>query len=95
MPLFWEEKAHNWNVNGVSNVLLGSSLNLFGDVQFRTTDRYVDAYHVTCSIYADGSTTAITTVDGTSHGPLGRIPSTSTSLSRAQPQQEPTTSLAI
>ncbi|MGB1793595.1 MAG: PGF-CTERM sorting domain-containing protein, partial [Candidatus Poseidoniaceae archaeon] len=62
-------EAHNWNVNGVSNVLLGSSLTLFGDVQFRTTDRYVDAYHVTCSIYADGSTTAITTVDGTSHGP--------------------------
>jgi len=62
-------EAHNWNVNGVSNVLLGSSLNLFGDVDYKATDIYVDSYRVTCSIYADGSTTPISTIDGTSYGP--------------------------
>jgi len=59
-------QAYNWNINGVSNVLIGSSLNLFGEVYYDTTDKYIDTYHVSCSIYAVGSNTPVITVDGTS-----------------------------
>ena len=58
-------EVDEWNIDGLSNVLIGSSLNIFGHVYMTSTDRNVDQYQVDCGIYAVGSSVASTTASTT------------------------------
>ena len=58
-------ETEEWSINGLSNVLIGSNLNIFGRVDITSTDQFVDHYQVDCGIYAQGSSVAATTASST------------------------------
>ena len=58
-------ETDEWDIDGLSNVLIGSSLNIFGQVEITTTDRAVDHYQVDCGIYAAGASVASTSASST------------------------------
>ena len=58
-------ETDEWDIDGLRNVLIGSSLNIFGQVEITATDRAVDHYQVDCGIYAQGASVASTSASST------------------------------
>ena len=58
-------ETDEWDIDGLRNVLIGSSMNIFGQVEITATDRAVDHYQVDCGIYAAGASVASTSASST------------------------------
>ena len=64
-PFVLGGEADEWDIDGLSNVLIGNNLNIFGRVQINSVDQYVDHYQVDCGIYAQGASVASTSASST------------------------------
>ena len=58
-------EVEEWSIDGLSNVLVGSNLNVFGWVYITAEDYYIDHYQIDCGIYAQGASVATTTASST------------------------------
>ncbi|MDA8638931.1 hypothetical protein N9L22_04080 [Candidatus Poseidonia alphae] len=64
-PFVLGGEADEWDIDGLSNVLIGNNLNIFGRVIINSIDQYVDHYQVDCGIYAQGASVASTSASST------------------------------